>query len=109
MSESKKWYSLDLGLHKKSEPSETCGCGYTQGSCGSSPKQEKLSAEEFYEAAINASIGDERKRDGFEQVFDVKMDRRDAFKKLTASLLIGAGAVSSCTSVVQGADSKEKG
>lgn len=36
------------------------------------------------------------KKDGFDQVFDVKMDRRSAFKNLTASLLVGAGAVSSC-------------
>ena len=39
------------------------------------------------EAAVNASIGEERHKDGFEQDFDVKMDRRSAFKKLTASLL----------------------
>ena len=107
MGDSKKWYTLDLGLNKKKEKSSSCGCGKSQGSCNSH-KQEELSAEEFYEAAINASIGDERRRNGFEQVFDVKMDRRTAFKKLTASLLIGAGAVSSCTSVVKDNDSKEK-
>ena len=58
-----------------------------------------ISEQEFFEGAVDAAIGDERKKDGFDQVFDVKMDRRSAFKKLTASLLIGAGAVSSCTSV----------
>ena len=57
---------------------------------------------------LDASIGDERHKDGFDQVFDVKMDRRSAFKKLTASLLIGAGAVSSCTSVTSSEKSKEK-
>ena len=39
----------------------------------------------------------------------LKWIRRSAFKKLTASLLIGAGAVStSCTSVISGDESKEK-
>lgn len=111
MSDNKKWYTLDLGLNKKTASSGSCGCGKTQGGCSSHKEEkteEELSPEEFYEAAINASIGDERTRDGFEQVFDVKMDRRTAFKKLTASLLIGAGAVSSCTSVLKDGDSKEK-
>ncbi|MGP1994295.1 4Fe-4S dicluster domain-containing protein [Zobellia laminariae] len=108
MSDNKKWYSLDLGLNNKKESSGSCGCGKSEGSCNSSPKEEELSADEFYEAAINASIGEERHRDGFEQVFDVKMDRRSAFKKLTASLLIGAGAVTTSCSVTTGSDTKEK-
>jgi Fe-S-cluster-containing dehydrogenase component len=106
MSDSKKWYTLDLGLNNKEETSGSCGCGKSEGSCNSAP--EEISADEFYEAAINASIGEERNRDGFEQVFDVKMDRRTAFKKLTASLLIGAGAVSSSCSVTTSDDAKEK-
>ncbi len=108
MSDNKKWYSLDLGLNNRKESSGSCGCGKSEGSCNSSPKEEELSADEFYEAAINASIGEERHRDGFEQVFDVKMDRRSAFKKLTASLLIGAGAVTTSCSVTAGSDTKEK-
>ncbi|CAM4251138.1 4Fe-4S dicluster domain-containing protein [Zobellia nedashkovskayae] len=108
MSDNKKWYSLDLGLNNKKESSGSCGCGKSEGSCNSSPKEEELSADEFYEAAINASIGEERHRDGFEQVFDVKMDRRSAFKKLTASLLIGAGAVTTSCSVTTGSNTKEK-
>ncbi|MUH34611.1 4Fe-4S dicluster domain-containing protein [Zobellia amurskyensis] len=108
MSDNKKWFSLDLGLNNKKESSGSCGCGKSEGSCNSSPKEEELSADEFYEAAINASIGEERHRDGFEQVFDVKMDRRSAFKKLTASLLIGAGAVTTSCSVTTGSDTKEK-
>ncbi|WKX75549.1 4Fe-4S dicluster domain-containing protein [Zobellia laminariae] len=108
MSDNKKWYSLDLGLNNKKESSGSCGCGKSEGSCNSSPKEEELSADEFYEAAINASIGEERHRDGFEQVFDVKMDRRSAFKKLTASLVIGAGAVTTSCSVTTGSDTKEK-
>ena len=110
MSDNKKWYSLDLGLNNNKESSGSCGCGKSEGSCNSSPnvEEEELSAEEFYEAAINASIGEERHRDGFEQVFDVKMDRRSAFKKLTASLLIGAGAVTTSCSVTTGSDTKEK-
>lgn len=107
MSDNKKWYTLDLGLNKKEETSGSCGCGKSEGSCNSH-KEEELSPDEFYEAAINASIGEERHKDGFDQVFDVKMDRRTAFKKLTASLLIGAGAISSCTSVTKDDDSKEK-
>jgi len=106
MSENKKWYSLDLGLNKDKERAGSCGCGKPEGSCNS--HEEELSADEFYEAAINASIGEERKRDGFEQVFDVKMDRRTAFKKLTASLLIGAGAVSTSCSSVTDDNTKEK-
>ncbi|MCK0134953.1 4Fe-4S dicluster domain-containing protein [Arenibacter sp. S6351L] len=106
MSVNKKWYSLDLGPNKKKESSGSCGCGKSQGSCNS--QKEELSADEFYEAAINASIGEERHRDGFEQVFDVKMDRRTAFRKLTASLLIGAGAVSTSCSVVVDDETKEK-
>ncbi|WP_158977908.1 4Fe-4S dicluster domain-containing protein [Cellulophaga sp. L1A9] len=108
MSENKKWYSLDLGLNNKKEASGSCGCGKSEGSCSSAPKEEELSADEFYEAAINASIGEERHKDGFDQVFDVKMDRRSAFRKLTASLLIGAGAVSTSCSVTTGDESKEK-
>lgn len=75
MSDNKKWYTLDLGLNKKKKSSGTCGCGNSQGSCNShtlEPKEEELTADEFYERAVNAAIGDERKRDGFEQVFDVK-------------------------------------
>ena len=106
MSKNKKWYSLDIGLNKKNESASSCGCGNTQGSCNS--QKEELSADEFYEAAINASIGEERHKDGFEQVFDVKMNRRTAFKKLTASLLIGAGAVSTSCSITSGDDAKEK-
>ncbi|QXP52803.1 MULTISPECIES: 4Fe-4S dicluster domain-containing protein [Cellulophaga] len=109
MSENKKWYSLDLGLNKTKKSSGTCGCGNAEGSCSSTPKkEEELSPDEFYEAAINASIGEERHKDGFDQVFDVKMDRRSAFRKLTASLLIGAGAVSTSCSVTTGDKSKEK-
>ena len=109
MSESKKRYSLDLGLNKNEDTSGSCGCGKSQGSCNSH-KEEELSPDEFYEAAINASIGEERHRDGFEQVFDVKMDRRTAFKKLTASLTYWRWCgISSCTSVVKDAEnSKEK-
>ncbi|MFI8605720.1 4Fe-4S dicluster domain-containing protein [Cellulophaga baltica] len=109
MSENKKWYSLDLGLNTTKKSSGTCGCGNAEGSCSSTPKkEEELSPDEFYEAAINASIGEERHKDGFDQVFDVKMDRRSAFRKLTASLLIGAGAVSTSCSVTTGDKSKEK-
>ena len=106
MSDNKKWYSLDLGFNKKKETAESCGCGKTSGGCNS--LNSDMSEDAFLEAAVDASIGDEVKKDGFEQVFDVKMDRRTAFKKLTASLLIGAGAVSTSCSVVSGEDSKEK-
>ena len=103
MSSKKKWFSLNLGSNHKQ--SESCGCGKTSGGCHS---KENINEKEFFEAAVDASIGEERHRDGFDQVFDVQMDRRSAFKKLTASLLIGAGAVSSCTSVTSSDASKEK-
>ncbi len=117
MSENKKWYNLniDLGLNKSKETSGSCGCGKTSGGCNSDSTQNtqptqstEISNEDFYEAAIDASIGDERHKDGFEQVFDVKMDRRTAFKKLTASLLIGAGAITTSCSSIAGEDTKEK-
>ncbi len=106
MSDNKRWYSLDLGQNKQKEATASCGCGKPEGSCNS--QKTELNADEFYEAAINASIGEERHRDGFEQVFDVKMDRRTAFRKLTASLLIGAGAVSTSCSAVIDNETKEK-
>ncbi len=107
-SNNKKWFSLNFGKKEKEEAG-SCGCGKTSGGCGSHTSDTpEMSDEAFAEAAINASIGEERTRDGFEQVFDVKMDRRTAFKKLTASLLIGAGAVSTSCSVSSGEESKEK-
>ena len=105
MSKSKKWHSLGLGLNKNKEKASSCGCGKSEG-CNSN--KEQLSADEFYEAAVNASIGEEKHKDGFQQVFDVKMDRRTAFKKLTASLLIGAGAVSTSCSSFASDETKEK-
>ena len=91
----KKWYSLNLNSrHKESKTSSSCGCGKTEGGCNSHEPKTSLSNEEFLEASVNASLGEEVKKDGFDQVFDVKMSRRNAFKQLTASLLIGAGAVS---------------
>ncbi|MDO6758839.1 4Fe-4S dicluster domain-containing protein [Tamlana sp. 2_MG-2023] len=113
---SKKWFSLNFGRNNETPSgSGSCGCGKTSGGCGSHAKPDTVDSDgyqmtdaEFAEAAINASIGEETKKDGFDQVFDVKMDRRTAFKKLTASLLIGAGAVSTSCSVIGGDESKEK-
>ncbi|WP_250436932.1 4Fe-4S dicluster domain-containing protein [Hanstruepera flava] len=102
----KKWFSLNLNSRKKE--SNTCGCGNASGGCHSNAPKQELSEKEFFDAAVNASIGEERTRDGFDQVFDVKMDRRSAFKKLTASLLIGAGAVSTSCSVITDDETKEK-
>ena len=73
-----KWFSLNFSTKKK-EATGSCGCGKESGGCGSHTK----------------NIEEEKKKDGFDQVFDVKMSRRTAFKQLTASLMIGAGAVSS--------------
>ena len=104
----KKWFSLNLNS-KKNQNNNSCGCGKPSGGCNSNtPNSKEISNEEFTKAAINASIGDEIKKDGFDQVFDVKMDRRTAFKKLTASLVIGAGAVSTSCSVITDDESKEK-
>ena len=105
----KKWFSLNLNSRRKQSTSaHSCSCGNNSGGCNSHQPKEELNESEFFEAAVNASIGEETKKDGFDQVFDVKMSRRNAFKQLTASLLIGAGAVSSCTSVTSGKESKEK-
>ena len=79
--QNKKWYSLNLGRSKKSD---TCGCGSSSGSCS-----------------------DQKPKDGYDQIMDVNMDRRAAFKKITAGFLIGAGAVSSSCSVVTGDETKE--
>lgn len=105
MSDNKKWFSLNLNSAKK-ESSGSCGCGKISGGCGSHAK-DQISDEEF-DTVVDAAIGNERKKDGFDQVFDVQMDRRTAFRKLTASLLIGAGAVSTSCSITTGEDSKEK-
>ena len=114
MSDNKKWFSLNLGK-KEDKSSGACGCGKTSGGCGSSSEKSmpkpstthQISDAEF-DARVDAAIGDERAKDGFDQVFEVKMDRRTAFKKLTASLVIGAGAVSTSCNVIAGDDSKEK-
>jgi len=87
----KKWFSLNLNS-KTRQDTNSCGCGSNSVGCNSH----------------NEMLSEEKPKDGFEQVFDVQMDRRTAFKKLTASLLIGAGAVSTSCSVVAGDDSKEK-
>ncbi|MAD30244.1 MAG: molybdopterin oxidoreductase [Flavobacteriaceae bacterium] len=104
----KKWFSLNLNS-KKNQNNNSCGCGKPSGGCNSNtPNSREISNEEFTKAAITASIGAEITKDGFDQVFDVKMDRRTAFKKLTASLVIGAGAVSTSCSVTSSEESKEK-
>lgn len=104
--DNKKWFSLNMNSTKKSSDSGSCGCGKTSGGCGSSTNTQ-LSDTDF-DAAVDASIGEEMHKDGFDQVFDVKMDRRTAFRKLTASLAIGAGAVSSACSVTSDDEAKEK-
>jgi len=68
----KKWFTLDLG--QKNE--KKCGCSGQ--SCDSTPAKPK---------------------DGIDQVFDVNMNRRQAFRKLTAGLLIGAGAANASCSM----------
>ena len=77
----KKWFTLDLGQKKE----KSCGC--SGGSCDSTPSKPK---------------------DGFDQVFDVNMSRRQAFRKLTAGLLIGAGAANASCSVAADDTHKEK-
>jgi len=80
--EIKKWFSLNLGNKKQSNS----GC--SESKCDKHPL--------------------ENKEDGISQVFDVNMNRRQAFKKITAGLMIGAGAVNSSCSVVSGEENKEK-
>ena len=138
MKEKKKWFQLDFSFNKGQavsvssscgcgstsggcnshtaaempEPvASSCGCGSTSGGCGSHNQMPKskysITADEF-DAAVEDTMVGETKKDGFQQVFDVKMDRRTAFRKLTASLLIGAGAVQSSCSVIAGEETKEK-
>ena len=90
----KKWFSLNINNKKSEQSDNSCGCGSNSGGCGS--KEDK------------SAIGLETQKDGFDQVFDVKMDRRSAFKQLTASLAVGAGAISTSCSSLAGDESKEK-
>jgi molybdopterin-containing oxidoreductase family iron-sulfur binding subunit len=77
----KKFFTLDLGQKEEKK----CGCSGE--SCDSTPSKPK---------------------DGFDQVFDVNMSRRSAFRKLTAGLLIGAGAANASCSVASDDTHKEK-
>ncbi|GAB1308624.1 hypothetical protein KH5_13070 [Urechidicola sp. KH5] len=104
----RNFFSLNIGRHSKPEPPSSCGCGKTSGGCGSHQSQPQEISDEQFDAAVDASFAEEQPKDGFQQVFDVQMDRRTAFRKLTASLLIGAGAVSTSCSVVADDDAKEK-
>ena len=84
----KKWFRLDLGPKPAQQTQSSC-CG---GGCGGHDKQK-----------------DEQKiPDGFEQVFEVPMNRRNALRKLTAGLVIGAGAANSACSVSKSDEAKEK-
>ena len=80
--EIKKWFSLNLGYNKQDHHK------YSDSGCK------------------NRTV--EKKESGISQVFDVNMDRRQAFKKLTAGLVIGASAVSTSCSIFSGDKSKEK-
>ncbi len=103
--DSNKWFKLNLNSKTK-QTSGSCGCGKPSGGCGS--QTDAHMSDEDFDAAVDTAIGEERKKDGFDQVFDVKMSRRTAFRQLTASLLIGAGAVSTSCSVTADDEAKEK-
>lgn len=92
----KKWFSLNLNT-KQQQTSSSCGCGSNSGGCQKDTSEDIIPASEQMPH-----------KDGIDQVFDVKMGRRSAFKKLTASLLIGAGAVSTSCSLVTSDNTKEK-
>ena len=77
--EIKKWFSLNLSPKKET----ACGCGGSGG-------------------------GSCHEKDGISQVFDKTMDRRQAFRKMTAGFLIGAGAAHTSCSVTGSDTSKEK-
>ncbi|MFL0094422.1 4Fe-4S dicluster domain-containing protein [Tenacibaculum maritimum] len=53
-------------------------------------------------------LDSEMKNDGITQVFNKPTSRRNALKKLSASLLVGAGAVSTSCSVISSKEDKEK-
>lgn len=67
----KKWFSLNQG-NSNTKPSGSCGCGNPSGGCGSHNSEN---------TTVSTNV-EERHKDGFEQVFDVRMDRRSAFKNL---------------------------
>ncbi|MCD9562683.1 4Fe-4S dicluster domain-containing protein [Tenacibaculum maritimum] len=92
----KKWFTLNLN-NKEQNQLPSCSCDKQEGT-----------RNNFYEKTIVTSVGEESVKDGFDQVFEVPMNRRDAFKKLTASLLIGAGAVTTSCSVSASSDTKEE-
>lgn len=80
---SKKWFSLKLDRFKKSS---SCNCN-----------------EES-----NNVCNTENKQNGYQQVMNVSMDRRSAFKKITAGLLLGVGAINTSCSFISDEESKEK-
>ena len=68
----KKWFSLNLNSSTKQTSSGSCGCGKTSGGCGSSkgtgqPTNSHQISDADFDAAVDAAIGDERKKDGFDQ------------------------------------------
>jgi len=77
-----KWFRLNLGSNSKSN---NCEC--------------KSGLENCSNKQLN---------DGYNQKLNISMDRRTAFKKITASLLLGAGAISTSCSVISGDVNKEK-
>ena len=86
----KKWFSVNIS---NKEPKDTdgysCHGNKCTGGCSSQKSRDKS-------------------KDGFEQVMGANMDRRNAFKQLTAGLLVGVGAVSSACSISSSEASKEQ-
>jgi Fe-S-cluster-containing dehydrogenase component len=89
-SKNKKWFSIPLSKRKE-QVKASCNCGKTAGGCSIQQEPEK-----------------DKIKDGFEQIFNASMDRRNAFKQLTTSLLLGAGALSSSCSLIADNETKEK-
>ncbi|BDD06058.1 4Fe-4S dicluster domain-containing protein [Aureibacter tunicatorum] len=86
----KEWFAL---LTKSNQDQKQ-----SHGGCGSSGKP----------CSCKGGAGEENKKnDGYDQVLGASSGRRGALQKLTSSLMIGAGAVSSACSVTDGKDKKE--
>jgi len=82
---------------------------------GSNEKDSTMCKENNHSPLHNKEASDSdlpleaaRETDGFDQVFDMQMNRRSAFKRITAGLVAGVGAAATSCSVTGSEKSAEK-